>query len=271
MPDEDMIKEPVMAAEQNPLEPSDGVTAKPKGRSVALPEGFTVNNGWVKIHRRLLDNPLIGQPSWAWLWVILLLKANHENSEIIWNGSLKAIKAGSFITGRKSLAELSGLSESTVERALNYMSKVGQIEQQKNNKYRVITIRNWSKYQVREQPVTQPVTQPADTNKNVKKGKKNPVPSTGQLGNDVINLFQSINPSYEQLFKRSSQHAAAERLVELHGLHQLERVIGFVASRRGDRFCPSIATPCQLEDKWALLENYANSLKSRSAKEKIWV
>lgn len=92
--------------------------------------------------------------------------------------------------------------------------------------------------------------------------KETPVPSTGELGNEVINLFQGMNPSYRELFKRKPQHEAAERLLTLHGFDKLKKILTFLEQRRSDRFCPMIGTPIQLEEKWGTLEKYALGLKA---------
>lgn len=134
-----------------------------------------MENGWIKLHRKLLENPLKTNPLWAWLWVVLLLKANHKEAQIIWNGSPITIKAGQFITGRKELSKDSGIKESTIERVLNYLESGQQIKQEKTNKYRVITIVNWKTYQAENNNLDNKKTtggQPADTNKNEKNNKK---------------------------------------------------------------------------------------------------
>lgn len=138
-----------------------------------------MEQGYIKLHRKLLENPLKDNPMWAWLWVVLLLKANHKEAKIIWNGMPKTINAGQFITGRKELAKDSGIKESTIERVLNYLESGQQIEQHKTNKYRVITIVNWKKYQVENIKLDNKRTssgQPADTNKNEKNDKKEYTP-----------------------------------------------------------------------------------------------
>jgi len=107
-----------------------------------------MNNGWIKLHRKLLDNPLHNKPNWAWLWIVLLLLANHdEDHKFLWNGRDIILKKGQFVTGRKKLNEITGIPESTIERALNYLENGQQIGQQKSNKYRLITILNWETYQ----------------------------------------------------------------------------------------------------------------------------
>lgn len=88
-----------------------------------------------------------------------------------------------------------------------------------------------------------------------------PTPSVGKLGNEVIDLFKDLNPSYRRLFMRKPQHESAERLVQQHGLEKLKGVVAFIGLKRPDRFCPNITTPMQLEEKWGALESYASKLK----------
>lgn len=104
------------------------------------------------------------------MWVHLLLSANHESKEFIWNGQTILIRAGQFITGRKQLSENTGIPETTVERILSFFEKERQIGQQKTTKYRLITIYKWSEYQILDNKRTTSGQQ-ADTNKNEKKEK----------------------------------------------------------------------------------------------------
>ncbi len=106
-----------------------------------------MEQGWIKLHRKLLDNPISKKPAWSWLWVVLLLKANHSDKKIIWNGKTITIKSGQFITGRKALSKESGVHESSIQRILYFLENEHQIEQQKSNKDRLITILKWESYQ----------------------------------------------------------------------------------------------------------------------------
>ena len=127
--------------------------------------------GWIKIHRQLQDKGYINKPAYVSLWVNLLLLANHKEREVFWNGNLETIKRGQFITGRKELSKLTGIPETTIERILKVFESGHQIEQQKTNKYRLITILNWDKYQVVDNKWTTNGHQ-TDTNKNVKNNNK---------------------------------------------------------------------------------------------------
>lgn len=124
-----------------------------------------------------------------------------------------------------------------------------------------LTVLGKSLTPVREKPNKIVREKPSNKRNKETNTKETPVQGTGGLGNEVINLFKEINASYKELYKRPPQHRAAERLVELHSLERLKKIMGFIEQRRSDKFCPSISTPIQLEDKWATLEKYALGLK----------
>jgi len=138
-----------------------------------------MSQGWIKLHRKLLDNAISPKPDYAWLWVALLLLANHKDNEFIWNNKKIIIKKGQLLTGRFELSKKTGISESKVYRILKYLEIEQQIEQQTNNKYTIITIHNWEQYQETEQENEQPVNsqrtaseQPVNTNKNEENEKE---------------------------------------------------------------------------------------------------
>ena len=178
-----MIYEPEKVTEITPKDPLDGVRETERNSALGL-GGFIVNNGWIKLHRKILKNPICTKPTWAWLWVVLLLLANHEEGDsFIWNGQIMKLNKGQFVTGRKKLKELTGIPESTIERALTHFEKIGQqIEQQKTTKYRLITILNWNDYQKTDNRRTTDGQQ-TDTFKNVKKYK------------NIKNIVAGINPA----------------------------------------------------------------------------
>lgn len=106
-----------------------------------------MNQGYIKLHRKILEKGYYKKSQYIHLWVHLLLIANHKSNEFMWNNEIIIIKEGQLITGRKQLSEDTGISESTIERILKLLENEHQIEQQKTTKYRVITILNWSKHQ----------------------------------------------------------------------------------------------------------------------------
>jgi hypothetical protein len=127
------------------------------------------DKGWVSLHRELKDKGYYKKSAYVHLWVHLLLSANHESAEFLWNGQIIKLQPGQFITGRKKLAEETGLKETTVERVLECFESGQQIGQQKTTKYRLITIVNWEKWQKSDNKIDSKRTtngQQTDTNNN---------------------------------------------------------------------------------------------------------
>lgn len=104
----------------------------------------------------------------------------------MFNGELHALQPGQFITGRKSLAKETGISESKCERLLTFFKTEQQIEQQKTNKFRIISILNWSEYQTSEQQNEQPVNNKRTTTEQqlntIKKEKKDKNEKKSNIG-----------------------------------------------------------------------------------------
>jgi len=103
--------------------------------------------GWIKLHRRILDSGFWKKSEYVHLWILILLKANHTTTEFVFNGKTLKLLPGQFLTGRHSLSVDSTISPSKVERILKYLENEHQIEQQKTNKFRIITVKEWKKYQ----------------------------------------------------------------------------------------------------------------------------
>lgn len=106
-----------------------------------------MQNGWIKLHRKLKDKGYYRKSHYVHIWVHLLLGANHEQKEFMWNGQIVMVKTGQLITGRKELSEQTGIPESTVEDILKLLEREHQIQQHKTPKFRLITIVKWGEYQ----------------------------------------------------------------------------------------------------------------------------
>ena len=106
-----------------------------------------MSNGWICLHRSFLDWEWFGDEKMIKVFLYCLLKANHKDGS--WQGI--EVKKGSFITGRKKLAEETGLSEKSIRTALNKLKSTGELAIQSTNRYSVITLVNWGFYQGEEE------------------------------------------------------------------------------------------------------------------------
>lgn len=134
-----------------------------------------MNEGYIKLFRRLSDKGWYQNSEYVHLWIHLLLKANHKGAEFMFNNKVLKLKAGQFVTGRNQLSKETGINQSKIERILKLFESEQQIEQQTTNKNRVISIISWEQYQQREQQIEQQTNnkrttseQQVNTNKNDK-------------------------------------------------------------------------------------------------------
>lgn len=138
-----------------------------------------MSEGYIKLYRQILDNPIVCKDAdYFAVWCYLLLSATHSEMEVMFNGKKNTLKKGQLITGRKSIVKVFNLSESKVQRILKSFEIEQQIEQQTTPNGRLITVLNWDMYQATEQPSEQRVNndrttneQRVNTNKNVKNVK----------------------------------------------------------------------------------------------------
>lgn len=109
-------------------------------------------SGWIKIHRSMLDNPVVMKDSdHCMLWMLLLLNATHKPHDTLFGGKRITLMPGQLITGRKKLARELHVNEHKIDRMLRAFKNEQQIEQQSKPYGSLITIKNWHKYQDFEQ------------------------------------------------------------------------------------------------------------------------
>ena len=160
--------------------------------------------GWIKLHRKTLDNPIITKDSdYLAVWIYLLLNTTHKEYDVVFKGKRITLQKGQLLTGRKSISEKLKIDENKVQRILKKLENEHQIEQQSSNKNRLITIVSWDKYQQDEQQIEQQLNnkrttteQQVNTNKNVKniKNDKNVITT---INDSCIDGLQEVIDFYE--------------------------------------------------------------------------
>ena len=104
--------------------------------------------GWIKIHRKILDNPVVCKDSETFsIWLYLLLNATHQEIPAVFKGEKIILKKGQLITGILSISKKLKINKDKVQRTLKCFELDNQIAQETSNKNRLITILNWEEYQ----------------------------------------------------------------------------------------------------------------------------
>lgn len=115
--------------------------------------------GWIKIHRSIEESPIVNIDSdYFRVWVHLLLNATHTDRKTYFNGKTIILKPGQLVTGRKKIAQKTGVQESKVKRILKVFKTAQQIDQLVTNRGSLISILQWDKYQIDDQQNDQQMT-----------------------------------------------------------------------------------------------------------------
>ena len=127
------------------------------------------SNGFFVIHRQIKD--------WRWwhnntargIWFYLLAEANWKDGWFMG----ERVPRGSLATSTASLAEQTGVSESTVRRWLKKFENDGQITRQATNRFTIINITNYRAFQdIPDNRVTEQVTEQVNHNRTKKQSNK---------------------------------------------------------------------------------------------------
>lgn len=102
-----------------------------------------MTEGWIKIHRKLIDWEWLDCPEMVGLWVNLLLRANYEDKE--WHG--RTIKRGQMVTSIRDIAKFSGLSLQQARTCIERLKSTHEITQESTRLFTIITICNYDRYQ----------------------------------------------------------------------------------------------------------------------------
>ena len=101
-----------------------------------------MDNGWVKIHRTLLENPFWKNEVFTrgQAWIDLLLLANFEKSYCYKRGVKIEVEKGQIVKSEVELSDRWKWSRTKLRKFLEELEKEQQIKQQKTNVTLIITV-----------------------------------------------------------------------------------------------------------------------------------
>jgi len=130
-----------------------------------------MRNGWIKLHRSLLD--------WEWyddinvmrVFLHCLLMANHKDKK--YRGAV--VQRGSFLTGRDALASQTGLTVQQIRTSLNKLKSTNELTIKSSKQGTVIKVVSYDRYQevTNESTTHQPDSNQIITTNNKNKNNKN--------------------------------------------------------------------------------------------------
>lgn len=108
----------------------------------------TPDNGYIKLYRDLLNNPISQKPNYLAIWVYILLNANHRDNYTIINGEKTLIESGSFIGSLQKISKYFGISVRTVKNIVDYFDRVKMLHTERTHKFTIFKVLQWDKFKV---------------------------------------------------------------------------------------------------------------------------
>jgi len=99
--------------------------------------------GYIKLYRKMLEWEWFKKPPVVIVFMFCLLSANFKDYD--WQG--ENFPAGSFITSFESISKKTGLTIQQTRTAIRLLKSTYEVASKATNKYTVIYVENWAKYQ----------------------------------------------------------------------------------------------------------------------------
>ena len=227
-----------------------------------------MNEGWIKLHRSLLEWEWFTDSNTLHVFIYLLLKANIK--DVKYRGLV--IPKGSLVVTVSDIGNVLGLSHKAVRTALEHLRLSEQIATQATNKFTIITICNYASYQAREDNEGQ-TKGTATANERQTNGKRRANLIEEEYKEDKkenINILYSLEGKKGD-FERREQDFRSElyQFVGEYSPKMLEDFAGYwlEKSRNGKKF------RFEMEKTWSMkrrLATWADREKSFQAKKGGW-
>ena len=185
---------------------------------------------------------------------ILESKTLSANAKLLY-GEIMALskKSGKCYATNEYLSEMIGLSKTSMPQIIRELSGCGlilvDIQRSKKGTYRNITVSFFNKEgysQITKGGIVKEQGQKRNRQKEIDKVSSSAI-AVGNEVNEIIKLFEPLNPSYSRIFKNTTERASIERMIKSIGAEKLLGAIKFAAVANGMPYAPTVTTPLELE------------------------
>lgn len=217
-----------------------------------------MDNGWVKIHRKIQDWEWYQDSKMVHLFLHFLMLANHDKGQ--WHG--QTIERGQFITGRIELSKQTGITQQSIRTCITKLKLTNEITTKSTNQFTIITILKYGDYQLKDKSSTSKLTnestneQPTTNHKQEVKKKEEDVTKPPNEVNLLLGKFQKTINNHIK-FNNITERKACEDLIKTYGLEVIIKNLAIVNEyQKKDKYFPQVTTPYELWVKWPKIINY---------------
>ena len=119
--------------------------------------------GWIKLHREIVDHWIWQDPERLRAWIDLIMLANHKPSKVRIDNQIIDIQVGQHWTSLEHLADRWGWSVGRVRRFLELLCDDKMILKSGTPRGTLITVVNYGVYQGFDTEKNKPMDKPTDT------------------------------------------------------------------------------------------------------------
>mgnify|MGYP001583916797 CR=1 FL=1 len=103
--------------------------------------------GYIRLHRKCLENRFFRNPSVWHYFQYCLLRANYDDVDIPLGGELIHLEKGQFLTSINKDSEKTGLTVSAIRHARSVLEKDAMISMENSTKYSIVEVCNYKALQ----------------------------------------------------------------------------------------------------------------------------
>lgn len=163
------------------------------------------NEGYITLSYKILKWGWYSDANTARVFIHLLLNANWHDSE--YHGY--PILRGQCVFGRKQFSEDLLISEQSIRTAINHLKSTNEITIKVTNKFSVITIVNYSVYQICRDEINQQNNQQSNIQLTNNQPTTNHIPNvqtiTNSKTNNIKGLISGFSPEFQTAFMEFSE------------------------------------------------------------------
>ena len=179
---------------------------------------YMTNEGWIKLYRKFIESAL-----WHFaiqaklhylipLWIHCLLSANWEKKNWYDGKEEIEIDEGTFITSIGNLSESLSLTPQQIRTGLQHIEKMKMITRQTTNRWTLIKIVNWGKYQLQETLNNKPDNKRI-TNEQQTDNKR--ITTTKEYKNINTGTASPVNKSFKKPSFPSNRHLGFQTIGQM--------------------------------------------------------
>jgi len=174
-----------------------------------------MSSGWIKLHRSITEWEWYNDNNTFKVFIHCILKANRIPKQ--WQGI--TINVGNFVTSYNKLAVETHLSVQNVRTVLNKLIDTKELILKSTNRYSIITVCNYKRYQLsikdEQQSINTPTNKQLTTTNNIKK-------------KEIKTIVEYLNLKAEKEFRDTTDETIKHinaRLTEGYSLEDFKAVI----------------------------------------------